>query len=334
MKTKLLFVFEIMKILKFAILFVLFSMTVVAQSNQEKFRQSAEMIVAAYNGKDYARIEKEFNTEMSAAFSSDKIKEFFDNTQSQLGKIIKLGTPNFVAPTLALFPAEFERGKMELTIALDAQGKISSLGIAPPQKPRNTRRNQTKLALPFKGEWFVFWGGDTTAQNYHQDAPNQRFAFDILKVGADGKSHKGDGKMNEDYYAFGQQIIAPADGVVTYVVDGVQDNVPGEMNRMFAAGNLVIIKHAEGEYSLFAHFKQNSIRVKVGDKVTKGQTIGLCGNTGNSSEAHLHYQFQNAPFFADEASMKVFFEKLNVKRDDKTELKTDYSPVKGDVISN
>jgi murein DD-endopeptidase MepM/ murein hydrolase activator NlpD len=106
------------------------------------------------------------------------------------------------------------------------------------------------------------------------------------------------------------------------------------MNRMFVPGNLIVIKHAEGEYSLFAHFKQNSIRIKVGDKVTKGQTIGLCGNSGNSSEAHLHYQFQNTPFFADEASMKVYFEKLNVKREGKSELKTDYSPVKGDIVSN
>jgi murein DD-endopeptidase MepM/ murein hydrolase activator NlpD len=325
-----------MKILKFVFLFVSLSMTIFAQSNQEKVQQSAEMVVAAYNSKDYTRIEKEFNSEMSQAITSVKLKEFLDGTQSQLGKITKLGAPNFVAPTAAVFPSEFERGKMDLIIALDAQGKIAGLRIAPPQqpKPKNTNRNQIKLSLPFKGEWFVFWGGDTPVQNYHQDAPNQRFAFDIVKIGAEGKSHRNDGQKNEDYYAFGQEIIAPADGVVTYVVDGVQDNVPGEMNRMFVPGNLVIIKHSEGEYSLFAHFKQNSIRAKVGDKVNKGQIIGLCGNSGNSSEAHLHYQYQNAPFFADEASMKVFFEKLNVKREGKTEVKNDYSPIRGDVISN
>ncbi len=122
--------------------------------------------------------------------------------------------------------------------------------------------------------------------------------------------------------------------MVTYAVDGVHDNVPGEMNTIFVPGNTVIIKHAAGEYSLFAHFKQNSIRVKTGDKITKGQLIGLCGNSGNSSEAHLHYQLQDKPFFAAEASVKVFFDKLNVKRAEKTESKSDYSPVRGDVISN
>ena len=325
-----------MKTLKLAILFALFSLTVFAQSSQEKVQQTAEMIVTAYNAKDYARIEKEFNAQMSQAITTDKLKEVLDQTHTGLGNIVKLGTPNFVAPTVAAFPAEFERGKMQLLVALDAQGKIAELLIAPPQmtKQKNTKRHQTKLALPFKGEWFIGWGGETVQQNYHQDAPNQRFAFDILKLGADGKSYKGDGKRNEDYYAFGQEIVAPADGVATYVVDGVQDNVPGEMNRIFVPGNLVIVKHAEGEYSLFAHFKQNSIRVKVGDKMSKGQTIGLCGNSGNSSQAHLHYQLQDAPFFADEASMKVFFEKLNIKREGKAESKADYSPVKGDFISN
>lgn len=273
---------------------------------------------------------------MSRAVTTDKLKEFIDKTHSVLGKITKLHVPKTIDQTAGLFPIEFERGTMELLVTLDAEQKIAGFSIAPPQlpKPKNTKRNQTKLALPFKGEWFIAWGGDTPEQNQHQKAPNQRFAFDILKVDANGKTHRGDGTKNEDYYAFGQEIVAPADGVVVYAVDGIHDNVPGEINRVFVAGNLVVVKHTDGEYSLFAHFKQNSIRVKVGDNVTKGQTVGLCGNAGNSSEAHLHFQFQDAPFFADEVSMKIFFEKLNLKRPSKPETKNDYSPVKGDVVSN
>lgn len=326
-----------MKKIIFSLIFVLFfAMTVFGQTSSEKFQKMAELFVSAYNAKDYAQIEQQFDDRMKAAIKSDKLKEWLKQTHVELGKIVKLETPNFVAPTVAVFPAVFQRGKMDLLIALDAEGKIAGLRIAPSAqtpKPKNTSRNQIKLALPFRGEWFVVWGGDTVEQNQHQDAPNQRFAFDILKTDAEGKTHKGDGSKNEDYYAFGQEIIAPAGGVVTYAVDGVHDNKPGEMNQMFVPGNLVIIKHAEGEYSLFAHFKQNSIRVKVGDKVTKGQTIGLCGNSGNSSEPHLHFQVQNTPFFEDEGSMKVFFEKVTVRRDGKTEIKNDYSPVKGDIVS-
>lgn len=311
-------------------------MAVIGQTSSEKFQQTAKNFVSAYNAKDYAQIEQQFNVQMKAAITTDKLKKFLDDLHAGSGEITKLGAPNFAAPSVANFPADFERGQWILSFALDAEGKIAGFQVKPPQtvKPKNTSRNQTKLILPFKGEWLVVWGGDTPEQNYHQNAPNQRFAFDILKTEASGKTHKGDGAKNEDYYAFGQEIIAPADGVVTYVVDGIQDNKPGEMNKMYVPGNLIIIKHADGEYSLFAHFKQNSIRVKVGDRVTKGQTIGLCGNSGNSSEAHLHFQVQNAPFFEDEASMKVFFEKVTVKHGaGKAETKTDYSPVKGDVIS-
>ncbi len=299
----------------------------------EKVQKMAEFFVSSYNAKNYAQIEQQFNAQMKTAVPPEKLAEFLDDLHTSSGKITKLGTPNFNAPT-AKFPADFERGKWILSITLDTEGKIAGLLITPPSsgKSKNTSRNQTKLILPFKGEWFVVWGGDTPEQNQHRDAPNQRFAFDILKVGENGKTHSGDGSKNEDYYAFGQEIIAPADGVVTYVVDGVHDNVPGEMNRIYVPGNLVIIKHADGEYSLFAHFKQNSIRVKVGDKVNKAQTIGLCGNSGNSSEPHLHFQMQNTPFFEDEASMKTFFEKITVKRDGKTEIKNDYSPVKGDIV--
>ena len=67
-----------MNVLKFAILFALFPMTVFAQPNQEKVQQAAEMFMTAFNAKDYARIEKEFNAEMSAAITPDKFKEFYE----------------------------------------------------------------------------------------------------------------------------------------------------------------------------------------------------------------------------------------------------------------
>jgi murein DD-endopeptidase MepM/ murein hydrolase activator NlpD len=224
---------------------------------------------------------------------------------------------------------------MELVVALDAEGKIGGLSIAPPKPvvPRNTGRNKTALRLPFDGEWMVFWGGDTVEQNYHQAHATQRFAFDILKVDAEGRTHKGDGKVNEDYYAFGQEIVADADGVVTDVVTGVKDNVPGVMNPLMAVGNFVMIRHANGEVSVYCHLKYESTRVKAGQKVKRGQVIGLCGNSGNSSEAHLHYQIQETTLFEPENSMKVFFEKITVRRDGKAEVKTEYSPVQGDGVS-
>ena len=324
------------KYLFFICLTAFLTVAVFAQSDNADLQKTADLLVSAYNAKNYAQIEEQFNAQMKTAVSVDQLKSFLDSVHKDFGKITTLGKLQINSPRSAIFPADFERGKMDLFIALDSEGKIAGFRISPPKpdRPANISRNKIKMNLPFKGEWFVFWGGDTVSQNYHQDAPNQRFAFDIVKVDESGKTHKGDGRKNEDYYAFGQEIIAPADGVIAYVVDGIHDNIPGEMNKMYVPGNLVVIKHVDGEYSLFAHFKQNSIRVKVGDKVTKVQTLGLCGNSGNSSEAHLHFQVQTAPFFESEASIKTFFEKITVKRGGKTESKTDYSPVKGDIMQN
>ncbi len=305
------------------------------QTPAEKVQKMADLFVASYNAKDYALIERQFNAEMKAAISGDKLKEFLDGCHKDFGRIVKLGAPDFPAPSAGVFPADFEKAKLELLVVLDGEDKIGGLSINPPKlvKPRNTARNKTALGLPFKGEWFVFWGGDTTAQNYHVDAATQRFAFDILKVDAEGKTHMGDGGKNEDYYAFGQEIVADADGVVTNVVTGVRDNVPGVMNPLMAVGNFVMIRHANGEISVFCHLKYDSTRVRVSQPVRRGQVIGLCGNSGNSSEAHLHYQVQNTTLWEAENSMKVFFEKITVRRDGKTETKTEYSPVKGDIVS-
>src|SRR5262249_19141843 len=194
-------------------------------------------------------------------------------------------------------------------------------------------KNQTKLALPFHGRWFVFWGGDTPELNYHHDSIPQRFAFDLLGVGPDGKTHKGEGSRNEDYYAFGREVLAPADGVVTEVIDGVRDNVPGSMNPLSALGNAVFIQHSKHEVSVLAHFKQGSINVRAGDAVKKGQVLGLCGNSGNSSEPHIHYHLQNTPVIQEATGIKCYFAEIELEKEAKKTTQRSYSPVKGDIIS-
>ena len=179
----------------------------------------------------------------------------------------------------------------------------------------------------------VFWGGDTKELNQHHDVPNQRFAFDFLGANEEGKTRKGENPVNEDYFAFGREILAPADGKVTDVINGVRDNIPGSMNPYSALGNAVFIRHSEHEVSVLAHLKLGSIKVKVGDKVKRGHVIGLCGNSGNSSEPHLHYHLQNTPIIQDGTGIKCYFEKVVItdKGDGKT--KKNYSPVKGEVVA-
>jgi murein DD-endopeptidase MepM/ murein hydrolase activator NlpD len=113
----------------------------------------------------------------------------------------------------------------------------------------------------------------------------------------DGKTFSGDGKRNEDYYCFGRPVLAPGDGLVYAVENNVEDNVPGELNPEQALGNYIIIDHANGEFSFLAHFRKGTVALKKGAVVRRGDMLGLCGNSGNTSEPHIHYHLQDSGVF-------------------------------------
>ena len=163
------------------------------------------------------------------------------------------------------------------------------------------------MRLPFEGEWFVFWGGRELKQNYHAANRNQRFAYDFV-MHRDGKSHQGDGLALGDYYCWGQPLLSPADAVVVEAVDGLPDQPIGSMDRKHPAGNHLILDLGNGEYALLAHFQQNSLRVKAGDAVKKGETLGLCGNSGNTSEPHLHFHLQTGKGFGEGDGLPAQFQ--------------------------
>lgn len=232
------------------------------------------------------------------------------------------------------YKATCEQGLLTLSLALDADAKIAGLLIKPFSKetvlPVKVARNTTQMALPFKGEWSVFWGGDTKEQNYHVESEAQKGAFDMVMRDEKGSSHKGGGTQNEDYYCFGQPLLAPCAAEVVLVVDGIKDNIPGVMNPVYVPGNTIVLKTAAGEYLFFAHFKQYSIKVKPGQQVKTGEVLGLCGNSGNSSEPHLHFHVQDAEEMTEAAGIKCYFEKILVNGKGVENV----SPVQGDKVEN
>jgi peptidase M23-like protein len=187
-----------------------------------------------------------------------------------------------------------------LTVIFDRRGRISGVDLRPrtplPPDPRARYRLVTKLSLPFRGEWWVFWGGSTERQNYHVIAPDQRHAYDFV-AWKQGATHRGDGTANSDYWDWGREILAPADGVVVEAVDGVHDNRPQVQveNPKAPAGNHVVLDLGHGEYALLAHMRRGSVRVHKGDHVRQGDVLGRCGNSGNTSEPHLHFHVQDGP---------------------------------------
>ena len=193
----------------------------------------------------------------------------------------------------------------------DREGQITGMTIQPdPQSATPSAfgdyQNKTVLRLPFKEDALVFWGGRELANNAHAALANQRFALDLL-MQRELRTHSGEGRRNEEYFCFGRTVGAPAPGKVVAAVDAVDDNVPGQMNRKELLGNHVVIDHGNSEFSLLAHLRRGSVLVKVGEKVSVGQALGECGNSGNSSEPHLHYQLQNGPVFGAAAALPAQF---------------------------
>jgi len=301
--------------------------------DEQKFKETAARIQAAYNDRNADSIRALFDDRMKLELQLPKLEQFLTGLFESVGKWTESG-PVTIRDGTAFIAAKFERGSLDVTLTLDGKGKIAGL-LFRPQRPvlPTPERNRVKLGLPFKDEWSVFWGGDTRALNYHVVDEAQRRAFDFLAVDSDGKSHRGDGTKNEDYLAWGREILAPADGVVAEAIDGVRDNEPGKLNPYAAIGNAVILVHAKEEVSLLAHFQRGSVRPKAGDRVRRGEVLGLCGNSGNSSEPHLHYHLMNASILSEATGIKVFFEKVTVTRDGATQVREDYSPVRGDRIS-
>jgi hypothetical protein len=298
-----------------------------------RFERAAKRIVKAINEGNYADVGRDFDRDMEDFFPLDKRKPFFENLSAQYGKINSLDKPRLTGKDQALFISHCDRGKLDITIWLSDQDRVTGLLFLPHKEELPVpQRNRTKLSLPFAGKWLVTWGGDTKELNQHHDARNQRFAFDFLGVGADGKTRKGNKRENEDYYAFDREILAPADGLVTDVITGVRDNVPGSMNPYSGLGNAVFIQHSQYEISVLAHLKRGSVEVQVGDRVKRGQLIGRCGNSGNSSEPHLHYHLQNTPIIQDGTGIKCYYQKMIVLENGQKKLKADYSPIKGEIL--
>lgn len=121
----------------------------------------------------------------------------------------------------------------------------------------------------------------------------QRFGIDYLIVDDSGRTHVGDPRSNESYHAEGKEAIAVADGIVAATRDGIPENVPGgravPITLETVGGNHVVLDIGGGRHAFYAHLKPGSLRVRPGDRVRRGQVVGLVGNSGNSTEPHLHF---------------------------------------------
>lgn len=156
--------------------------------------------------------------------------------------------------------------------------------------------------LPFEGTWTVVNGSPDRRYSHSWGILTQRYAHDFVVTDEAGRTHEGERSGPEAHYCFGEPIVAPADGVVVAAADGRRDyhRTDGWLDPLQRdiRGNYVTIAHADGEYSVLAHLKEGSVAVEPGDRVERGERIARCGNSGNTTEPHLHFHVQDrANFF-------------------------------------
>ncbi|EEM89867.1 MULTISPECIES: M23 family metallopeptidase [Bacillus cereus group] len=156
--------------------------------------------------------------------------------------------------------------------------------------PANVQSMNPKIVVrfPLNERALVGWGGDRLETNYHVIKPNERWAYDILIPPVEVKSNK-----LEDYGIFGAKVMAPASGTVVSINNNEQDLVPGLDNFQSMAGNHIYLRLDEtGTFLILAHLKKGSIKVKEGQHVNEGEFLAQVGNSGSSSEPHLHIHHQ------------------------------------------
>jgi hypothetical protein len=138
----------------------------------------------------------------------------------------------------------------------------------------------------------------------------QRFAIDWIKLDEQHRAWVGDPAQPSSYFSYGQPLIAAADGTVVIARDGVADSPPPQNPTppplAGLPGNHVTLRVGRGIYLLYGHMKPGSVRVRVGERVRRGQVLGQLGNSGNSATPHLHLQVQVTRSFVSDGLPFVF----------------------------
>jgi hypothetical protein len=168
----------------------------------------------------------------------------------------------------------------------------------------------TVLGPPLAGKGWTVLNGCCEAGGVHRGTGlpvngqihyAQRFAIDWIQLGADLRIFRGDEKDVKSYACYGAKVIAVADGTVVETLSTLDDQVAGQlpdpktMTLENVDGNHVVLDLGHNKYAFYAHLQKDSLLVKKGEHVKRGQVLGLLGNTGNSSGPHLHFHLMDGP---------------------------------------
>lgn len=224
-------------------------------------------------------------------------------------------------------------------------------------RTRVSAQRPVRLGPPLRGSRFVDVNGccgvapHTRALQTFDGVQwlSQRFAIDWLQLDAHGNTHRGDPHDPRSYFIYGEPVLAVADARVVSVLDGRPDQRPPTPDRTltrenagrFVTGNHVVLALGHGRYALYAHLQPGSIRVREGQRVHRGQVLARVGNSGNSTEPHLHFHVSDGPLPLEADGLPYVFDRFRVAAraanpqalaGDDTSTRTALAPVRGATL--
>jgi hypothetical protein len=202
--------------------------------------------------------------------------------------------------------------KLEHRLKLTASGPPGSGDTAIPLTytvaPMPVVADLLDLAPPLAGKGWVAVNGCCEPAGVHRSTGlpvngevhfAQRYAIDWMQLDASGRLVHGDASDVHNYTCYGADILAVADGTVVGMLNGLDDQPPGTLpdpktiNLSNVDGNHIVLDLGRGRYAFYAHLQKDSLQVKMGEHVKRGQMLAKLGNTGNTSAPHLHFHIMD-----------------------------------------
>ena len=208
------------------------------------------------------------------------------------------------------------------------------------------------LGPPVEGAgWLAADGPSNDEDNHHRRGvvivdgsavDSRRYAIDWKQI-RDGASFSGDAQDVHSYYAYGKTVMAVANGRVVSARDGLPDNIPGHGESFHpavpitfetVAGNTITLDLGGGQFAYYMHLQPESLRVKVGDRVRRGQVLARVGATGDAREPHLHFEVTDSskPLVGEGVPYLIDRYRCKSARDGQVKLYIHELPLGGSVV--